>query len=455
MSPDARRTAGLLTIGLGSAIGPLDTAVNVAFPRITADFDIPISMIQWVVICYVLTYASLMLVFGRLGDMFGYRRIFAAGLVLSVGALSLCALAPSYGWLLFFRGLQGLGTALVLSCGPALATTGFDEDRRARVIGAYTMMYAIASAVGPTVGGMLVEHLGWQGVYWFRVPIALAALALLVFVPKAEPPPASGRFDMLGAVLAVGTLVAMLLALNMARSGGGLLLGVVAFTGLAAFVWQERRSPAPLIKLTPFRSPEFCLVNLASIGVYLVNFAVLLLVPYYLERLTGLPVTWAGIVLAAGYAGAVVAAPLGGRLAPRVGSGRVGFAGAALVAVGTLLIGLWQAEMPLWLMLGGLLVSGVGLGFFQVAYMDVVIGQLPRADRGVAGSLTTLTRTIGIVSGVTILTLAFEAFTAGYAGDGLTGDAGFLAAFQSTFLWAGGALAAFLALSLLRPRTWA
>ncbi|MEQ9641704.1 MAG: MFS transporter [Alphaproteobacteria bacterium] len=454
MSPETRRTAGLLTIGLGSSVGPLDTAVNVAFPRITADFGEPMAMIQWVVICYVLTYASLMLVFGKLGDMFGYRRIFVAGLVLSIGALALCALAPSFGWLLFFRGLQGLGTALVLSCGPALATAGFDEDRRARVLGAYTMMYAIASAVGPTVGGVLVEHLGWQGVYWFRVPIAALALALMGFVPKAAPPPASGRFDALGAVLVVASLVAMLLALNMARAGGGLWLGALAVIGFAAFVWQERRSPAPLIKLTPFRSPEFCLVNLASIAVYLVNFAVLLLVPYYLDRLTGLPVTWAGIVLAAGYGGAVVAAPLGGRLAPALGSGRVGFAGAALVAVGTIIIGLWQADTPLWLMLVGLLVSGVGLGFFQVAYMDVVIGQLPRADRGVAGSLTTLTRTIGIVSGVTILTLTFELLRGGYTADGLVPDASFLAAFQATFLWAGGALAAFLALSLLRPRTW-
>jgi len=135
--------AGLLVIGLGTSIGPLDSAVNIAFPHITGAFGQPLAMIQWVVICYVLTYASLMLVFGKLGDMFGYRRIFSAGLVLSIGALTLCALAPSFAWLLFFRALQGVGTALVLSCGPALATAGFPEQRRARIVAAYTMMFAV------------------------------------------------------------------------------------------------------------------------------------------------------------------------------------------------------------------------------------------------------------------------------------------------------------------------
>lgn len=459
MGARTRHIAALATIGLGTSTGPLDTAVNVAFPAITAAFGVPMAMIQWVVVCYVLTYASLMLVFGRLGDLFGHRRIFTAGLALSLAALALCALATDFAWFLACRALQGVGTALVLSCGPALITAGADEARRAGLIGAYTMMFAIASAVGPTLGGVLVDWLGWPGVFWFRVPIAAAALLAVGFVAKPEIALGPRAFDGLGAVLLVAALVALLLALNMARPGGGGAavaagLGLLAAAGFAAFAWQERRAPAPLIRLGPFRSPEFSLVNLASVAVHLVNFAVLLLVPYYLDRLTGLPVTVAGLVLAAGFAGAVVAAPAGGRLAPRFGGSRIGFAGACLVAAGTLLIGLWQGDTPVWLMLAGLLVSGLGLGLFQVAYADIVIGRLPRADRGVAGSLTMLTRTVGVVTGVTVLTLSFEALNrAGLAG-GLAADASFLAAFQSTFLCAGGALAAFLALTLLRPRTW-
>jgi len=453
-----RRFAGLLVVGLGTLLGPLDSAVNIAFPHITGSFGVPLQMIQWVVICYVLTYGSLMLVFGKLGDMFGYRRIFRAGLILSTGALALCALAPSFGWLLLFRFLQGVGTALVLSCGPALATAGYPEHERARALGAYTMMFALGSVVGPSLGGLLVEAFGWGAVFWFRVPIALFALALMGLVPRPSQSLAGRPFDAFGAVLLAVSLALLMLSLNMARPGGAgaaaaLGVGLVAGLGFLAFLWQEARFAEPLIRLGPFRDIEFSLLNLASIAVYLVSFSVLLLVPYYLDRLTELSVTVAGLVLASGFIGAVLSAPLGGRLAGRLGSNRIGFAGAVLVAGGTLLVGLWDGTTGPSVMVATLLVQGVGLGFFQVAYMDMVTGRLPREDRGVAGSLTMLTRTIGVVASATGLTLIFDTLELAAAA-GLSAEARFLASFQGTFVLAGLALVIFLALSLFKPRTW-
>ncbi len=138
--------ARFAVIGLGTLIGPLDSAVNIAFPAITGAFGIPLASIQWVVICYVLTYASLMLVFGRLGDQWGHLRIFQIGLGLSVVGLLLCAVADRFEWLLVFRVIQGVGTAMVISCGPALVTGLFDEAVRPRVLGAYTMVFGIGGA---------------------------------------------------------------------------------------------------------------------------------------------------------------------------------------------------------------------------------------------------------------------------------------------------------------------
>lgn len=149
-------------VGLGILSAPLDSSVNIAFPFITRAFDAPLEAIQWVVICYVLTYSSLMLVFGKLGDLFGHRRVFGAGLALSAIAYVLCGLASTFGMLLVFRVLQGIGTALVLSCGPALATMLFPETLRARVLGAYTMMFGIGSALGPSLGGLLIAEWGWE-----------------------------------------------------------------------------------------------------------------------------------------------------------------------------------------------------------------------------------------------------------------------------------------------------
>src|SRR5712691_9538152 len=165
-------------VGLGTAVVPLDTAVNIAFPAIARGFDLATPDIQWVVICYVLTYAALTLALGRIGDIYGHALIFRAGLLWSTAALVLCALAPSFAALLFCRFLQGIGAALVLSCGAALVTSFYGEDRRSRVLGIYTMMFAAGATLGPWLGGALVQAWDWPAVFWFRVPITAAALLL-------------------------------------------------------------------------------------------------------------------------------------------------------------------------------------------------------------------------------------------------------------------------------------
>ena len=192
----------LVPLGLGISVVPLDTAVNIAFPDITGSFGLPIPMIQWVVICYVLTHAGLMLAFGRVGDMWGHARVFRAGLLWSIAAFLLCAAAPSFGWLLFFRFLQGIGAGLIISCAPALVTSLYPEARRSHALGIFTLMFAIGSASGPLIGGLLVEHWGWPAVFWFRAPIALTSLLLLRGLPRRGAAAAEQRFDIVGALLA-------------------------------------------------------------------------------------------------------------------------------------------------------------------------------------------------------------------------------------------------------------
>src|SRR5437899_839884 len=191
----------ILLVGLGISVVPLDTAVNIAFPDITGSFGLPIAMIQWVVICYVLTHAGLMLAFGRVGDMWSHGRVFRAGLLWSVVAFLLCAAAPSFGWLLFFRFLQGIGAGLIISCAPALVTSLYPEARRSHALGIFTLMFALGSAVGPLIGGALVAHWGWPGVFWFRAPIALTSLIFLRGLPQGAGAGRDQRFDIFGAVL--------------------------------------------------------------------------------------------------------------------------------------------------------------------------------------------------------------------------------------------------------------
>src|SRR5213076_1015445 len=207
----------LVLVGLGISVVPLDTAVNIAFPDITGSFWLPLPMIQWVVICYVLTHAGLMLAFGRVGDIWSHGLVFRAGLAWSVAAFVLCAAAPSFGWLLFFRFLQGISAGLIISCAPAMVTSLYPEIRRSHALGIFTLMFALGSAVGPLIGGALVARWGWPGVFWFRAPIALTALLLLRGLPESGAAGHRERFDILGAVLLAFGLAALLLAINALR----------------------------------------------------------------------------------------------------------------------------------------------------------------------------------------------------------------------------------------------
>src|SRR5215469_12963938 len=204
-------------IGLGTSATQLDTSVNIAFPAITRGFDLSIGDIQWVVICYVLTYASLLLVLGRIGDTIGHALVFRIGLVWSTIALILVGCSPSFGAMLIFRCLQGVGAALVLSCGAALVISLYGEERRSQALGVYTMMISVGLMLGPLVGGALTAAWDWPAVFWFRVPIAVAALVMLRGMPASPPRQAADRFDILGGITLVLGLVTMLLALNRIR----------------------------------------------------------------------------------------------------------------------------------------------------------------------------------------------------------------------------------------------
>ncbi len=458
--PPATGAAGaawrMLLIGLGTLSVPLDTAVNIAFPHITRHFGLPLPMIQWVIVCYVLTYGSLMLGIGRIGDILGHRAVFRLGLAWSVAAYLLCGLAPGYGWLLVFRVLQGIGAALVISCGAALVTGLYPEAMRSRVLGIYTLIFALGSALGPSLGGVLVQIWGWGAVFWFRAPVALLALLLLRDLPAPPRPTVREPFDLPGAALLALTISSALLAVNQARHLGAgayavpLALAGISLAGLIGIVWWARRAPRPILDLRLFRSLDFSLINAANGLVNLACFAVLLFVPYYLARISGLPTGLAGLVLAAGPVGTILASPLGGWALARAAPERLALLGAALAGVGLFLVGGWGQGTGVAAMLLALLVQGAGLGLFQVSYTDIVTATMPRGDRGVAGSLAMVTRTLGVVTAASLLTVLFQDTEAASLARGALAEQGFLDAFRLVFRLAAAIPAAVVALALLR-----
>ncbi len=404
----------LLIVGIGTLLVPLDTTVNLAFPYIVAAFGIAVPQIKWLVICYVGVHASLMLICGRLGDLFGYRRVFLAGCAWSAVAFVVCTMAPSYGWLLAGRGMQGVGAALVLSVGPALATGAFPPEARTRVLGYYTMIFGIGAALGPPLAGILVARWGWSAVYAFRVPLALAGFALAWALP-ANRPGRAPRFDLLGGGLMVAATAALLIGLDQLREPGVWILPSLALAALATwgFIHVERRQAAPLIALRHFEDRRLGRALIEAVGVNIAGFSILLLAPFLLPRMADLSPAATGLLLSASPLGMVLAAPLAERIAARIGMARLTRIGLGITAMGLAILAAATLSLPG--LAAGMLIQGFGQGLFQVANFDQVTGTLPPQDRGVAGSLALLTRTFGLMLGATLLMLLMQTLAGGTA----------------------------------------
>ncbi len=428
---------GVFIVGLGTLVVPFDSSVNVAFPHIIRGFDLAIPAIQWVVIAYTLTYAALTLVFGRVGDMLGYRRIFQMGNVSGAIAFLLCAAAPTYGWLLGARVLQGVGAALALSCGPALATSLYPEDQRTRVLGLYTMIFGISSALGTILAGELVAHFGWRAVFWFRAPIALLAFALTWTLPRPTPR-GQQTFDAPGAILLVLAVTGLLLTLNQLRALdqsplGCIGAGIATVLCVVAFIRRETATAQPILDPRFFHDRDFSLVTVAHALLNLAGFSIMLLVPFYLDRLGGLSIPVSGLALASSPAGIMLAGPVAGWLARSISSRQLALIGAAAMAMAQISISMADAPANIPVLMLSMFSQGVGLGLFQVACFDISTATIPREDRGVAGSLVMMTRTVGVVTGATVLMLIFQTIRAMSANDGLPDGVAFLAGFHGAF----------------------
>ena len=454
MTPSQRARLALLVVCLGSLVAPLDTAVNTAFPVITEAFSLPLRDIQWVVIPFVLAQSSFALVFGHLGDRLGHRRVFALGLAASVLAHLAVAAAPSYPALAGLRVLQGAAVGIAVACAPALATLLFPPAEKARVLVWYAASFSLATAVGPWLGGLLLQAFGWPGVFWFRAPVALAALLMLPLVPRLsgtgrqsaaagavgphagarESGPGSAGFDWGGALGLSALMTCFVLAfVQLTRPDGigafALPLFVLGAAGAWLFARHESRTAHPVLRVEAFRSPRFSGIQAASVIVNLACFGNLMLIPYVLTREAGASIAAAGLLLSAYPAGSVLGSLLAGRLAGRLAvwsavwsaQGRrgrrlaqAGADGAPLPPAALMTVGLFGAALGLfmtagilfaepvpWLLGLSMLATGIGQGLFQVGYMDATTSMLPIEERGVAGSLISVTRLLGIVLGAT------------------------------------------------------
>jgi len=394
----------LLTTVLGSSMALLDsTVVNVALPRIGRDLDAPLTALQWTVNAYLLTLAALILLGGSLGDRYGRRRVFVLGVTWFAVASLACGLAPTPGVLVAARALQGIGGALLTPGSLALIQASFHPDDRARAVGIWSGFGGIGAAVGPFLGGWLVEGPGWRWVFLLNIPLALICVPVaLRHVPESSDERVHGRFDLPGAALGALSLALVTYALVEARQGS-LAVALTALAGVAAgiaFVYVERHAADPMMPPSIFASRQFTAVNLVTLCVYAAFGGFFFLTALQLQVVSGYSPLEAGTAMLPTTALMLLFSARSGALAQRIGP-RLPLTVGPLLCAAAMLLMLRVGEDAGYLtdVLPALLVMGAGMVTLVAPLTATVLASVDSGRAGLASGINNAAaRAAGLVA---------------------------------------------------------
>jgi EmrB/QacA subfamily drug resistance transporter len=409
----------LISLSLSMLLSSLGTSIaNVGLPTLAEAFDASFQAVQWVVLAYLLAITALIVSVGRLGDLYGRRRLLLVGITLFTGASVLCAVAPALWLLIAARTLQGIGAAIMLALAMALVGEAVPKARMGSAMGVLGTMSAIGTCLGPTLGGVLIAHAGWQGIFLVNVPLGLLALGLIYrYLPRdhREPRTKSAGFDTLGTVLLVLTLLAYALSMTLGRGSFGplnLSLLAVAVIGLILFLHVENRAILPLVCLATLRDPLLGAGFAMSALVTTVVMATLVVGPFYLTGALTLDAASVGLVMSSGPLMAALTGIPAGRLIDRLGAqqsigvGLLGMlAGCCLLPLMPTAFGAFGYTVPLMIMTAG-------YALFQAANNTAVMSTVTPQQRGVMSGLLGLSRNLGLITGASLMGAVFASATA-------------------------------------------
>ncbi|HHV61078.1 MAG TPA: MFS transporter [Firmicutes bacterium] len=451
----------LASILAATVLGPIDASVvNIALPTLAATFRADMATIGWVSMAYLLMISSLLLLFGRLGDMIGYKRVLLTGIGVFTSASLFCGAAGNVYMLIGFRALQAVGAGMFMAVAPAIITATFPATERGRALGLNAMTVAAGLAFGPSLGGFLVNHVGWRSIFYINLPVGIASIILCnAFVPSPgpapeplarrphkrpyEPVPAQRgqtgydrvqRFDVPGAALAFTGLISLLLFVSRGQTWGwtstaSAITGITACVSAVAFIWVESHVAEPMLDLTLFRSRTFFFANLASLMNYMAQYIVVFLTPFFLQEQLLMSPGRAGLLMSASPLVVLWVAPLSGALSDRFGTSWPAFVGASVSAISLALLSVVGATgiriTTAGMTAGGvslapavhvhphdiawrLALFGLGTGIFQSPNNSAVMGAAPRQRLGIASGILAMTRNVGMVLGVATASAVFS-----------------------------------------------
>jgi EmrB/QacA subfamily drug resistance transporter len=397
MSSTVNKQSALLVSCLASFLTPfMGSALNVALPRIGDAFTMSAVTLSWVPTSYLLASSVLLVPFGRLADIVGRRRMFLSGIALYTLASLFCALARSGEVLIITRVLQGISAALMYGMSIAILTSVFPANERGKALGINSAAVYIGLSVGPFVGGVLTEQLGWRAVFWVNVPLGLLMVVLVLLKMKGEWSESRGAsFDLKGSLVYCLSLTALMYGFSLLPDALGAGLVIAGIAGILLFIRLELHTESPVLDVNLFRQNRpFAFSNLAAFINYSATFAVTFLLSLYLSYIRGLTPQQAGVILVVQPAMMALFSPLAGKLSDRIEPRIVASIGMGVIVVGVGFLVFLEANTPYWIIVGALGLLGFGFGLFSSPNTNAVMSSVEKRAYGVAaGTLATMRMT--------------------------------------------------------------
>ena len=404
----------LISLSLCMLLSSLGTSIaNVALPTLALAFSASFQQVQWVVIAYLLAITTLVVSIGRLGDILGRRRLLLAGIILFTMASLACGAAPSLWVLIAARTVQGLGAAAMMSLTLTFVSDLMPKEKTGSAMGLLGTMSAIGTALGPSLGGMLIATMNWRAIFFFNLVMGIAAFFLARrYLPtdQHERKPFAGQFDLMGTLLLALSLGAYGLAMTVGRGKFGalnLLCLALAAIGVFLFLRVEAKTAMPLIKPSVLRNRMLTDKLIANALVATVMMTTLVVGPFYLDRGLALTPALVGLSMSVGPLMSTLSGVPAGRITDRFGPQHITRAGLLLMAVGSILIATLASTWGVAGYIAPLVLTTIGYSLFQTANNTAVMINLPADQRGVISSMLSLARNFGLVTGASVMGAIF------------------------------------------------
>ena len=403
----------LIIAVLAGFITPFDgSAVNIALPAMGKEFHMDAIALSWVATAYLLAAAVFLVPFGKIADIYGRKKIFLYGIVIFSLASLIMTMVPSTEMLIGVRVIQGLGSAMIFGTGVAIVTSVFPPGERGRALGIYITAVYIGLSIGPFLGGLMTQYLGWRSIFFVNVPIGISAVLLILWKLKGEWAECRGeRFDLTGSVIYGVAVVAVIYGFSVLPDLIGAVLLVMGIVGAVIFAIYEMRIPVPVLDITLLtKNRVFAMSNLSALINYSATFAVTFLLSLYLQYTKGFTSGHAGAILVVQPIVMATISPIAGKLSDRIESRIVASAGMAFTAIGLFLLIFLTEATSLWYLTLTLIVLGIGFGLFSSPNTNAIMSSVEKRFYGVASGMNGTMRLLGQMLSMGIAMMIFAIF---------------------------------------------